>query len=155
MIVAHDPGLGKTTTAIAFAELHPMRAVPEHYAGKIKRIAVVCPERARTMWADTFHEWTNRKAFRYGVDNSAGKDWSETDDGVLIVGYASIIREGFVHRLGHAPFDGSLLIVDDAGQFLLAVRHPVCRRAQDQVRLGCLGREQSPRAYRPARPAHA
>lgn len=114
MIVAHDPGLGKTTTAIAFAELHPMRAVPEHYAGKIKRIAVVCPERARTMWADTFHEWTNRKAFRYGVDNSAGKDWSETDDGVLIVGYASIIREGFVHRLGHAPFDGSLLIVDEA-----------------------------------------
>jgi len=116
LIVAHDPGLGKTTTAVAFSKLHPMQAsFGEHLlAQPIQRIVVVCPERARSMWAETYQEWTGRPCFRYGVDHSAARDWCGTPNGVLVVGYSSIIRESFVDKLGHAPFDGSLLVVDEA-----------------------------------------
>jgi len=115
LIVAHDPGLGKTTTAVAFAAFHPMGKIGNPtLAAPIKRIVVVCPERARTMWAETFKDWTGREAFRYGVEAQAGRDWSHSDDGVLIIGYSSIIRESFVDKLGIAPFAGSLLIVDEA-----------------------------------------
>jgi superfamily II DNA or RNA helicase len=103
LILAHDPGLGKTTTAVAFAAQH-----------KVRRVVVVCPERARSLWAEHFQRWAGRETFRYGVDASAGREWSETKDGVLIVGYASIIKQSFADKLGRAPFEGDLLIVDEA-----------------------------------------
>jgi SWI/SNF-related matrix-associated actin-dependent regulator 1 of chromatin subfamily A len=116
LILAHDPGLGKTTTAVSFAAFHPMGSFPDHavHEQPIKRIVVVCPERARTMWAETFTAWTGRECFRYGVEGQAGRDWSMTENGVLIIGYSSVIKESFVEKLGHQPFEGSLLIVDEA-----------------------------------------
>lgn len=116
-LLAHDPSLGKTTTAVAFAKIHPFteyaKELPEPYKTPIKRIVVVCPERARTTWKKEFEQWTKRDVFRYGIDDRAGARWSESRDGVLVVGYSSIIRESFVDKLGIGPFEANLLIVDE------------------------------------------
>lgn len=102
MIVAHEPGMGKTMTAIVVG--------CTYYAAR--RIVVVCPEHLRTMWRKQFRR-AGRAAFVYGVDHAAGKAWAATNAGVLIIGYSSAIKTTMAKLNSDPDLQFAYLIVDE------------------------------------------
>lgn len=103
MIVAHEPGMGKTLTAIVTAAIHCPRD---------QRIVVACPEHLRVMWRDQFKR-VGRFAFAYGIDDLAGRNWSATSDGVLVIGYSSCIKSTMAKLNREAGLEFGFLIVDE------------------------------------------
>lgn len=105
MIVAHEPGMGKTLTAIMVACAY----------NPTTRKLIVCPEHLREMWAREFRR-AGYRTFIYGVDKMPGKLWSETRDGVLIVGYASTIKDT-MEKVGREDVLKAGLLIVDEGQY--------------------------------------
>lgn len=102
-IVAHRMGRGKTLTAVMIAELH--------HPGT--RVIVVCPEIVRLHWVREFAK-VGRRAFAYGIDETAGRKWMASKDGVLVVGYASISKDTMDKLGSDADLTYSLIIGDEA-----------------------------------------
>lgn len=100
-LIAHEMRLGKTSTSLASAQIL-----------QAKRIVVICPEHVRTNWLREVKKWTpHRQAFIYGYDHLASNQWVGSEDGVLIVGYASVWK--IVEAVGK-KYAFSLLIVDES-----------------------------------------
>ncbi len=101
VLIADEPGLGKTPTAICIA--NEMKA---------KRVLVICPASIRLQWAARVRDWTTLPwpytihtvlNGKHGVHPTA--DWT-------IVSYDLARTEPFVAALGKQKFD--LLILDEA-----------------------------------------
>lgn len=80
-LVAHQPGMGKTYTAIM--EMDDVG--PE-------RVVVACPEFLRENWRRAMVALSDRTPYVYGLDPNASKGWVQDRGGVLIIGYTKIAQ---------------------------------------------------------------